>query len=177
MYRLIMGWEKSYSVAAALYISIVLGNLINPEESMIMSCDMEVKLRGFERLREASTSLNRGTQWNIGVRRSGIIERYSAREKAAVHGVVLMFNGVEDLKGFKVKQLVPRGSLEELKGFQLCCGSTVLRIEGSSSVAPQTQASPNCILRCCIKDDCQEKVNITFYSCQYQNPNCHLMTV
>ncbi|KAI5672808.1 hypothetical protein M9H77_13172 [Catharanthus roseus] len=33
--------------------------------------------------------------------------------------VVLRFNGVEDLKGFKIKQLVPRGSLKELKG--LCC--------------------------------------------------------
>ncbi|KAI5649911.1 hypothetical protein M9H77_35916 [Catharanthus roseus] len=33
--------------------------------------------------------------------------------------VVLLFNKVEDLKGFKVKQLVPRGSLEELKEFQL----------------------------------------------------------
>ncbi|KAI5658502.1 hypothetical protein M9H77_27295 [Catharanthus roseus] len=31
--------------------------------------------------------------------------------------VVLRFNGVEDLEGFKVKQLIPRGSLEELKGF------------------------------------------------------------
>ncbi|KAI5677363.1 hypothetical protein M9H77_08313 [Catharanthus roseus] len=29
--------------------------------------------------------------------------------------VVLLFKGVEDLKGFKVKQLVPRASLEELK--------------------------------------------------------------
>ncbi|KAI5648559.1 hypothetical protein M9H77_34564 [Catharanthus roseus] len=28
-----------------------------------------------------------------------------------------------------------------------------------------------------IKDGRQEKVNITFYNCQYQNPNCHLMTV
>ncbi|KAI5653172.1 hypothetical protein M9H77_30359 [Catharanthus roseus] len=28
-----------------------------------------------------------------------------------------------------------------------------------------------------IKDGHQEKVNITFYSCQYQNPNCHLMIV
>ncbi|KAI5671028.1 hypothetical protein M9H77_11392 [Catharanthus roseus] len=27
------------------------------------------------------------------------------------------------------------------------------------------------------KDGHREKVNITFYSCQYQNPNCHLMTV
>ncbi|KAI5658570.1 hypothetical protein M9H77_27363 [Catharanthus roseus] len=44
--------------------------------------------------------------------------------------VVLMFNGVEDLKGFKVKKLVPRGSLEELKGFQLCSNSRVLRIKG-----------------------------------------------
>ncbi|KAI5676821.1 hypothetical protein M9H77_07771 [Catharanthus roseus] len=31
--------------------------------------------------------------------------------------VVLLFNDVEDLKGFKIKQLIPRGSLEELKGF------------------------------------------------------------
>ncbi|KAI5649972.1 hypothetical protein M9H77_35977 [Catharanthus roseus] len=39
--------------------------------------------------------------------------------------VVMMFNGVKDLKGFKVKQLVPRGSLEELKGFHLCCSLTM----------------------------------------------------
>ncbi|KAI5682244.1 hypothetical protein M9H77_03472 [Catharanthus roseus] len=52
--------------------------------------------------------------------------------------VVLLFNGVEDLKGFKVKQLVPRWSLEELKGFQLCYGSIVLRIERSSSPRSHT---------------------------------------
>ncbi|KAI5666885.1 hypothetical protein M9H77_16738 [Catharanthus roseus] len=28
-----------------------------------------------------------------------------------------------------------------------------------------------------IKDGRQEKDNITFYSCQYQNPNCHLIIV
>ncbi|KAI5677089.1 hypothetical protein M9H77_08039 [Catharanthus roseus] len=28
-----------------------------------------------------------------------------------------------------------------------------------------------------IKDCPQEKVSITFYSCQYQNPNCHVITV
>ncbi|KAI5681432.1 hypothetical protein M9H77_02660 [Catharanthus roseus] len=31
--------------------------------------------------------------------------------------VILRFNGVEDLKRFKIKQFVPRESLEELKGF------------------------------------------------------------
>ncbi|KAI5663395.1 hypothetical protein M9H77_22718 [Catharanthus roseus] len=31
--------------------------------------------------------------------------------------VVIQFNGVEELKGFKIKQLVLMGSLEELKGF------------------------------------------------------------
>ncbi|KAI5647857.1 hypothetical protein M9H77_33862 [Catharanthus roseus] len=31
--------------------------------------------------------------------------------------VMLWLNGVEDLKGFKIEQLVPRESLKELKGF------------------------------------------------------------
>ncbi|KAI5680961.1 hypothetical protein M9H77_02188 [Catharanthus roseus] len=53
--------------------------------------------------------------------------------------VVLLFNGVEDLKGFKVRQLVPSGSLEELKGFQQFYNSTMLRIEGSSSPCSHTQ--------------------------------------
>ncbi|KAI5663781.1 hypothetical protein M9H77_23104 [Catharanthus roseus] len=35
--------------------------------------------------------------------------------------VMLLFDGVEDLKGFKIKKLVPKGSLEELKGFNCIC--------------------------------------------------------
>ncbi|KAI5681484.1 hypothetical protein M9H77_02712 [Catharanthus roseus] len=39
--------------------------------------------------------------------------------------VVLLFHGVEDLRRFKIKQLVPRESLEEFRGFNLamCKGS------------------------------------------------------
>ncbi|KAI5682751.1 hypothetical protein M9H77_03979 [Catharanthus roseus] len=43
--------HKSYGSAAALCISIVLGNLINPEESVIMSCDTEVQLRKVESIK------------------------------------------------------------------------------------------------------------------------------
>ncbi|KAI5681790.1 hypothetical protein M9H77_03018 [Catharanthus roseus] len=52
--------------------------------------------------------------------------------------VVLWFNSVEDLKGFKIKQFVPRESLEELKGFKcavckrVCTDSTneTLHVKG-----------------------------------------------
>ncbi|KAI5652941.1 hypothetical protein M9H77_30128 [Catharanthus roseus] len=40
--------------------------------------------------------------------------------------VVLLFNEVEDLKGFKIKRLAPRGSLEELKGFNCLACHTLL---------------------------------------------------
>ncbi|KAI5672807.1 hypothetical protein M9H77_13171 [Catharanthus roseus] len=40
--------HKSYSVVVALCIGIVLGNLINLEEFVIMSCDMEDRLRKVE---------------------------------------------------------------------------------------------------------------------------------
>ncbi|KAI5648882.1 hypothetical protein M9H77_34887 [Catharanthus roseus] len=150
---------QSSKFLAALWIGILLGNVVDIEESVIVSCNIEVQLRRFGRIRKISTSINRGTQ--LSVSRSVILRRNSTREKTAVHEVVLWFNGVEDLKGFKIKQLVLRKSLEELKGFNCA-------------------AWPNCITNwciLCIKDDHQEKVNITFYSCQYQNPNCHLMTV
>ncbi|KAI5654080.1 hypothetical protein M9H77_31267 [Catharanthus roseus] len=38
---------------------------------------------------------------------------------------MLQFNGVVDLKGFKIKQFVPWGSFEELKGFN-CTALTVI---------------------------------------------------
>ncbi|KAI5680908.1 hypothetical protein M9H77_02135 [Catharanthus roseus] len=154
-------------------IGIILENLVDLEESMIESCIIEVQLRDlkekdwkFKIYKVASTSINRGTQLNIGVTRSAILRRHSAREKMAVNEYVPQFNGVEALKRFKIKQLVPRRSLEELKEFNcaVCKGSF------------DRDASPFCVLKT-IKDGYQEKVNITFYNCQHQNPNCHRMTV
>ncbi|KAI5667422.1 hypothetical protein M9H77_17275 [Catharanthus roseus] len=88
-----------------------------------LSSDMEVWLREVESIKKSQNP--KGKEDLNGIKTSRV-------------EVVLLFNGVKDLKGFKVKQLVPRGSLEELKGFQLCYGSTVLRIEGSSSPCNHT---------------------------------------
>ncbi|KAI5668629.1 hypothetical protein M9H77_18482 [Catharanthus roseus] len=41
-----------YRFVVALCIGIVLGNLVNPEEFVIMSCDMKVRLRKFESIRK-----------------------------------------------------------------------------------------------------------------------------
>ncbi|KAI5662284.1 hypothetical protein M9H77_21607 [Catharanthus roseus] len=100
--------QKLQVCSGAMYC-IVLGHMVNPEES-----DWK-----FKTYKSASTSINRGTQLNVGASRSVILRRHSAREKTVAHGVevVLLFNGVEDLKGFTIEQLVPRGSLEELKAF------------------------------------------------------------
>ncbi|KAI5663256.1 hypothetical protein M9H77_22579 [Catharanthus roseus] len=95
---------QSSKFLAALCINIVLGNLVDLEES-----DWK-----FKTYQSASTSINRGTQLNVEVSHSAILRRQFAREKMAIHGIeiVLWFNIIEDLKGFKIKQLVLRGSLE-----------------------------------------------------------------
>ncbi|KAI5663414.1 hypothetical protein M9H77_22737 [Catharanthus roseus] len=51
-HRLIMWWHKSYSVAAAPCVGIVLGKLINPEKSGTVSCDMVVRLREVESIKK-----------------------------------------------------------------------------------------------------------------------------
>ncbi|KAI5649624.1 hypothetical protein M9H77_35629 [Catharanthus roseus] len=65
--------------------------MVNLEESVIMSCEMKVRLRKFESIRKL-----------LGIK------------------AMLWLNGVEDLKGFRIKQLVSRGSLEGVEGIQLC---------------------------------------------------------
>ncbi|KAI5677788.1 hypothetical protein M9H77_08738 [Catharanthus roseus] len=48
--------------------------------------------------------------------------------------VVLRFKGVKELKGFKIKQLVPRESLEELKRFTVQYAKEVVTIEEAKDV-------------------------------------------
>ncbi|KAI5672723.1 hypothetical protein M9H77_13087 [Catharanthus roseus] len=44
--------QMHYRFATALCIGIVLGNSVNPEESVITSCDMDIRLRKFESIRK-----------------------------------------------------------------------------------------------------------------------------
>ncbi|KAI5667245.1 hypothetical protein M9H77_17098 [Catharanthus roseus] len=78
--------------------------VIQKEAAEHQSCDIEVRLRKFESIRKGQNP-----KYNRTLR----------EQKLELLGIeaVLRFNRVEDWKGFKIKYLVPRGSLEELKGF------------------------------------------------------------
>ncbi|KAI5663780.1 hypothetical protein M9H77_23103 [Catharanthus roseus] len=97
--------QRSSKFLAALYIGIVLGNLGDLEESVIASCNIEVQLKRFKRIRKG-------------------IE------------VLLWFDGVEDLKGFKIKQLVARGS-QRVEGIQLCCVQREFTLRTGKTSKPQ----------------------------------------
>ncbi|KAI5668443.1 hypothetical protein M9H77_18296 [Catharanthus roseus] len=98
------------------------GNLVNLEESVIKSCDMKVLLRKFESIRKGQNPKYnrtlRESKLEIEAGHSATLRRHSAREKMAnIASRNKSCTADSTVKGFKIKQLVPRESLGELKGF------------------------------------------------------------
>ncbi|KAI5681704.1 hypothetical protein M9H77_02932 [Catharanthus roseus] len=114
---------QKLQVLVALCIGIILGNM------SLVKILIGKRSDGSRSFCLVSTSINRRTQLKFETSHSAILRRHSAtKEKIMVHGieVLLLVNGVEDLKGFKIKHShTLRGSLEELKGFNcvVCKGS------------------------------------------------------